>query len=195
MTGKIRGLHAGVAALIGAVALLAISQDWASLRIFAPGLPNVVELVSGQELAPLAAAALLAVLAASLALLALRRWAVYLVAGVMALAGLACMYGAVSYLVDPLARAVEVAGLGLAADVTVELATTGTVWPILLIGAGIGLLAVAVSLVVRMRFPGVVDAPTKYEQAKPAPSESGDAAIWDAQDGGLDLTTDRPHTT
>lgn len=195
MTSKMRTLHAGLAAPLAAVALLALSQGWATLQISAPGLPAVTELVEGQKLAPLAGAAMLAVLAAALALLALRRWAVYVIAGVMLAAALASTYGAASYLADPLTRALAVAGLRVAPDVSIELTNSGVVWAILLMGAGVGLAGVALSMVLRVRTGVTADLPTKYERTKPTSGEVGDTAIWDAQDGGMDLTSDRPKTT
>ena len=195
MTAKQRTLNAGLSALMAAIALLAISQDWATLEIRAPGLPIVVEPLRGQQLAPLAAAAMLAVLAASLALLALRRWAVYVVAVVFISSGLASVYGAARFLANPQDLAVATADLAVAADVLIEVAATGWVWPIFLTVAGLALIGIALSLVRLMRRRIRTDEPTKYERTQTAGEAPGEAAIWDAQDGGLDLTSDRPQQT
>jgi uncharacterized membrane protein (TIGR02234 family) len=180
--------------LFAAISLLAIAQDWAVLRISATGLPTVTESISGQQLAPLAAAVMLVVLAASLALLALRRWAVYLVVTVFLADSLTSIYGGVSYLTSPLARALGAANLGLAPDSGVTLEATGSAWPFVLIGSAVGLIGVSLSLIAQMRKRDSLALATKYERSMPHVDPQGDAAIWDAQDDGLDITGERPQS-
>lgn len=204
MSPKVRFMHATAAAVAAAVGLLALSQTWLNMRIAPPGLPTLVEAISGASLAPLASAALLAVLAASLALLALRRWAVYLVVLIYFFSAAVCVSTVVGYVRAPLDRAIAVSDslIGPETDVQVEASPYGAVF---LVATSVALIWVGVSLIWQSRReparPGAkVRGVSKYEKVTPKDADTSTSSasadidaqsLWDAQDVGVDLTTDK----
>jgi uncharacterized membrane protein (TIGR02234 family) len=194
-----RELGAAVLGAVGAGALALISggQPWAQVNAEreAP-LPPVHGMLSGADAAPLVPAAGLVLLAAAVALLAVRglgRAAVGLLmaaaGGVLAWSGVRALAGGLS------AASADIPGIGRAAGrVTVELTAA---WPVLavvagLLGVGAGLLAVLrggswPAMGRRYERDG---APTAAATRRPETDEDRAQAAWKALDRGDDPTRD-----
>lgn len=182
----------------GALALVAGGQPWARVAAARePPLPPVHSVLSGTDAAPLVPAAGLVLLAAAVALLAVRGPARVVVGLLMAAAGGVLTWSGVRALAGGLtAASTDIPGIGrLAGPVTVELSA---VWPVLallagLLGAGAGLLAVlrgrAWPAMGRRyeRDPAAASAPAVR---RPQTDEDRAQAAWKALDRGEDPTGD-----
>ena len=175
-------LGAGVA---GALALVAGGQTWAEATTERrPPLPPVVEVLSGADAAPLVPATGLVLLAAAVALLAVRAAGRVAVGLLMAVAGGVLTWSGVRALTGGLDDAAR----------TVDLSAG---WPVL--AAVAGLLGAAAGLLVVLRgrrWPGMG---RRYERTSPAPASAPAAArpetdedraqaAWKALDRGEDPT-------
>ena len=182
------------AAAAGALALLAGSQSWAAVTAErrAP-LPPVAGVLSGADAAPLVPATGLVLLAAAVALLAVRRAGRIVVGLLLATAGGVLAWSGVRALtggLDDAARGLPGVG-GPAGDVTVDVAAA---WPVLAVVAG--LLGVGAGLLVVLRSRSWPAMGRRYERAPgPAPTgrpetdEDRAQSAWKALDRGEDPTT------
>jgi uncharacterized membrane protein (TIGR02234 family) len=194
VTGR-RELVAVVAAAVvgGALALFAGGQDWVEITAQRrPPLPPVTAMATGGEVAPLAPAAGLVLLAAAGALLAVRglgRFAVGLLM-VVAGTGLAWSSGRVlagADVVTDRLRSLGVADTDLTTDVV-------HVWPVLaVLGGVLGIAAGVVTVFRGRRWPAMG---RRYERtgaaAPAAPEEHRTQSAWNALDRGEDPTEDPP---
>jgi uncharacterized membrane protein (TIGR02234 family) len=171
----------GGSVLAGALALIAGGQAWAVTTVErqAP-LPPVVETLSGSDAAPLVPATGLVLLAAGLALLAVRSAGRVAVGLLMAVAGGVLVWSGIRALTG-----------GLSADEgTTEVAAA---WPVLAVVAGV--LGVAAGLVVVLRGRAWPAMGRRYErtpeQAAPTRQDTDEdraQAAWKALDRGEDPT-------
>ncbi len=194
MSGR-RELGAALAgcALAGALALSAGGQAWSTVTVTRrPPLPPVTEVLTGSALAPLVPAAGLLLLAAAVAVLAVRGAGRAAVGVLVVLAGAALAWSGLQVLTggaDP----------GTAAPGerrTVELAAA---WPVLVLVAAVLAVAAGGLVLVRGRsWPGMG---RRYERgpgaapARPRTDEDRALDAWRALDRGDDPTedpTDRP---
>ena len=201
MSGR-RELTAAVlgAALAGALALIAGGQGWADVTVdrTAP-LPPVSAVVTGADAAPLVPATGLVLLAAAVALLAVRGAGRPVVGLLMAVAGGALGWSGIRALAGGLsAAAAELPGVGgaqgSAADIDVAAG-----WPVLALLAGVLGAAAGLLVVVRGRqWPGMG---RRYERpgaggeprpaaaaARPQTDDDRAQAAWRALDRGEDPT-------
>lgn len=185
------GLAVGGAVLAGALALVSGAQAWATVTADRRSpLPPVQAVVSGSDVAPLVPAAGLVLLAAAVALLAVRGVGRLVVGLLVAVAGGALAWSAVRALAGAVDRAArELPGLD---RVTSSEVAVG--WPVLCLVAS--LVAVAAGLLVVLRgrsWPGMG---RKYERSAVANAPSSAAmsdderaqAAWKALDRGEDPT-------
>jgi uncharacterized membrane protein (TIGR02234 family) len=176
------------AAAAGALALVSGGQDWAEVTAQrqAP-LPPVVAVLSGADAAPLVPAMGLVLLAAAVALLAVRSLGRVVVGLLMAVAGGVLAWSGVRALTGTLDAAV--AGIpagGTTTDVT-------AVWPVLAAVAGVLGAATGLLVVLRGRsWPGMG---RRYERgtgapaaARPQTDEDRAQTAWKALDRGEDPT-------
>ena len=171
------------AAVAGALALVSGGQAWAEVTAErqAP-LPPVVAVLSGADAAPLVPAMGLVLLAAAVALLAVRSLGRVVVGLLMAVAGGVLAWSGVRALTGTLDAAV--AGIpagGTTTDVT-------AVWPVL--AAVAGLLGAATGLLVVLRgrsWPGMG---RRYERGTGAPAADTPAAATPAADTPARTETD-----
>jgi uncharacterized membrane protein (TIGR02234 family) len=182
------------AAAAGGLALMAGGQRWADVTVErAAPLPPVSAVVTGADVAPLVPATGLVLLAAAVALVAVRgagRVVVGLLmavaAGVLGWAGLRGSTGGLD------AGAVHEAA-GRPADSIVELSVG---WPLLAVVAGVVGLAAGLLVVLRgRRWPGMGrryerSADTGATAARPRTDEERAQAAWQALDRGEDPTVD-----
>ncbi|TFV50268.1 Trp biosynthesis-associated membrane protein [Blastococcus sp. TF02A-35] len=190
-----RGLTVAVlgAAGAGALALSAAAQRWAAVTAArrAP-LPPVTGELSGSDAAPLVTAAGLVLLAAAVALLAVRGVGRAVVGLLTALAGGALLWSAVRVLGGGVADAAEdlpgIGGTGVT-SVDVDLSPA---WPVLALVAG--LLGVAVGLLATLRGRAWPAMGRRYERtAAPAVARTDEERAqeaWKALDRGDDPTVD-----
>ncbi|MGY1814116.1 Trp biosynthesis-associated membrane protein [Blastococcus sp. SYSU D00820] len=190
-----RELTAAVAgcAVAAALALSAGGQAWATVEVQRrPPLPPVVETVSGSALAALVPACALVVLAAAVALVAVRGTARVAVGLLTAVAGGVLAWSGLRVLVAGLDAADLPDGggasdTGLAVDVH-------TAWPLLTALAGV--LAVAAAVLTVLRGRGWAAMGRRYErsagaaEARSRPRTDDDVALdaWRALDRGEDPT-------
>ncbi|MQA34998.1 Trp biosynthesis-associated membrane protein [Modestobacter roseus] len=183
-------------ALAGGLALSTAGQGWADVTIVRePPLPPVDAVLTGSDAAPLVAACGLLLLAAAVAVIAVRGAARVLVGGLVALAGGAVVWSTAQAVRGGLSEvSTELPGVGRGGGpVTVDVAAG---WPALAVAAGV--LAVLVGLLVALRgrsWPGMG---RRYErtapgapparQARPATDEDRHQAAWKALDRGEDPT-------
>jgi uncharacterized membrane protein (TIGR02234 family) len=186
--GGRRELTAAVvsAAVAGGLALTAGSQVWAQVTVGrAAPLPPVRSTLSGADVAPLVPAAGLVLLAAAVALLAVRGAAraatgllIALAGGTLAWSGLRALIGGVR--VDDLG--------GAATEVAVD---PSTAWPVLAVVAGVMGIAAGGLAVLRGRtWPGMGQRYERTRAATTAPRSDEDRAqdAWKALDRGEDPT-------
>jgi uncharacterized membrane protein (TIGR02234 family) len=197
--GARRELTAAVlgAVLAGALALISGGQDWARVSVDRPPpLPPVTGVLTGADAAPLVPATGLVLLAAAVALFAVRGTGRLVVGLLMAVAGGVLAWSGVRALaggLDVAAAPLPGAGSARAGGASVDL-TAG--WPLLAVVAGV--LGVAAGLLVVLRgrrWPGMG---RRYErsgpsaegaaQARPQTDEDRAQAAWKALDRGEDPT-------
>lgn len=189
-------------AVAGGLALSAGGQPWAAVTVTRPApLPPVDAVVAGSALAPLVPAAGLLLLAAAVALFAVRSWGRVVLGVLVAAAGAALVTEAARALAG--AVAVDPADLGsqLGLD-RAEVAVDPSVgWPVLALLAGV--LGVLAGLLVALRgraWPGMGQ---RYQRTgsgtgpvgrraprRPETDEDRHQAAWKALDGGTDPTVD-----
>ena len=181
------------AALGAGLTLLVSGQGWATVTAVrrAP-LPPVSAVATGGELAPLAPAAALVLLAAAGALLAVRGTGRVLVGllAVVAGAGIAWSSGRVLAGADVVTTQLQAFGVP-ASDLAVDVAP---VWPVLAVAGGVlGVLAGLAAVVRGRRWPALG---RRYERAggtaapAPATQEQRAQSAWAALDRGDDPTAD-----
>jgi uncharacterized membrane protein (TIGR02234 family) len=178
-----RELAAAVGASVaaGALALIAGGQTWVETTLERqPPLPPVVEVLSGSDAAPLVPAAGLVLLAAAVALLAVRSAGRVVVGLLVAVAGGVLGWSGTRALTGTLEP-----GEGTA--------ETAAAWPVLAVVAGV--LAVAAGLLVVLRgrtWPGMgrryERTPEQAPPARPGTDEDRAQAAWKALDRGEDPT-------
>jgi uncharacterized membrane protein (TIGR02234 family) len=180
------------AALAGGLALSAGGQEWASAtEVRRPPLPPVTVAVLGSDAAPLVPAAGLVLLAAAVALLAVRGLGRVVVGLLMALAGGVLGWSGLRVLIGGLASAVAaLPGLGGPGDTAVAV-HVASAWPVLALLAG--LLGVAAGVVTALRGRGWPAMGRRYERdagaVLPARTDEDRAqAAWQALDRGEDPT-------
>lgn len=165
----------------GALALVAGGQTWVETTVERqPPLPPVVDVLSGSDAAPLVPATGLVLLAAAVALLAVRSAGRVVVGLLMAVAGGVLGWSGIRALAGDQGR-----GEG-----TTEITAA---WPLLAVGAG--LLGVAAGLVVVLRGRAWPDPGRRYERApeqavpdRPHSDDDRAQAAWQALDRGEDPT-------
>ena len=184
------------AVLAGGLALVAGGQSWARVTVDrSPPLPPVTGVLNGADAAPLVPATGLVLLAAAVALLAVRGAGRVVVGLLMAVAGGVLAWSGLRALTGGLdAAAADLPGVGgtRSAATTVDLAAG---WPALAVVAGV--LGVAAGLLVVLRgrsWPGMG---RRYERpgspaapARPQTDEDRAQAAWRALDRGEDPTAD-----
>lgn len=172
---------AGGSVLAGALALVAGGQAWAETTVERrPPLPPVVEVLSGADVAPLVPATGLVLLAAAVALLAVRSGGRVVVGLLMAVAGGVLGWSGVRTLTG-----------GVPADgATAEVAVA---WPVLAVVAGI--LGAAAGSVVVLRGRSWPEMGRRYERTPEEPGRAREEtdedraqAAWKALDRGEDPT-------
>jgi uncharacterized membrane protein (TIGR02234 family) len=196
VTRQRRELGAAVAgcALAGGLALSAGGQTWATVTVTrTPPLPPVTETLTGSSVAPLVPAAGLLLLAAAVAVLAVRGAGRLAVGALVALAGAALGWSALRVLVGGPDTATAGPGERRAADLAAA-------WPVLVVVAAVVAVAAGVLVAVRgRRWPAMG---RRYERtggaapasaAAPARARTDeDRAVdaWKALDRGDDPTED-----
>jgi uncharacterized membrane protein (TIGR02234 family) len=193
LTGAVLG---GVVA--GALALSAGGQEWASVTADrTPPLPPLADVLTGTEAAPLVPAAGLVLLAAALALLAVRGYGRAVVGLLMAAAGGVLGWSGVRALAGGLQNAsTEVPGVGrVSGPITVDISA---VWPTLTVLAGLVGIAAGLVAVLRGRsWPamgrryerdGTAAEPASPTARRPETDEDRAQAAWKALDRGEDPT-------
>jgi uncharacterized membrane protein (TIGR02234 family) len=171
----------GGAVAAGALALIAGGQTWAETTVERqPPLPPVVEVLSGSDAAPLVPAAGLVLLAAAVALLAVRSTGRVVVGLLMAVAGGVLGWSGIRALAG---------GLGTG-EGTAEISAA---WPVLAVVAGVLGGAAGLLTVVRGRaWPGMgrryERTPEEAAPARPVTDEDRAQAAWKALDRGEDPT-------
>lgn len=181
-------------ALAGALALSAGGQPWARVTVTRPlPLPPLAVVLTGSEAAPLVPATGLVLLAAGLALLALRGAGRIAAGLLMAVAGGTLGWSGVRALAGGLSEAsTELPAVGRGpGPVTVHVAAA---WPVLTVLAGV--LGVAAGLLVVVRGRGWPGMGRRYERDGAAPASVPPArtdderaqAAWRALDRGEDPT-------
>jgi uncharacterized membrane protein (TIGR02234 family) len=193
-------------ALAGALALSAGGQAWATVTAERrPPLPPVSAVLSGGEAAPLVPASGLVLLAAAVALLAVRGAGRLLVGLLMAVAGGVLVWSGLRVLAGGLdAAAAELPGVGqVPGPVTVGVSAA---WPVLatiagVLGAAAGLYAVLrgrawPAMGRRYERPGADGGAASASPSRPETDEDRAQAAWRALDRGEDPTDpeagDRP---
>ena len=182
-------------AAAGALALSSGGQGWADVTVTreAP-LPPVAVALTGGELAPLVPATGLLLLAAAVALFAVRGWGRTVIGVVVVAAGLTAAVSAVRVLAgglqvgpDDLPGQVGLRGATIAVDVPAG-------WPVLALVAGVLAVLGGVLVVLRgRRWPGMGQ---RYQRTgaaaprRPVTDEDRHQAAWKAMDGGTDPTDD-----
>jgi uncharacterized membrane protein (TIGR02234 family) len=190
------------AVVAGALALSAGGQTWATVTADRrPPLPPVTAVLSGGEAAPLVPATGLVLLAAAVALLAVRGAGRLLVGLLMAAAGGILVWSGLRALTGGLAdAAAELSGVGQApGPVAVDVSAA---WPVLATVAGV--IGVAAGLVAVLRGRGWPAMGRRYERPgsdagtagaptrRPETDEDRAQAAWKALDRGEDPTDPTP---
>lgn len=195
MSGPARrelGSVLGAVAVAGALALSAAGQSWASVTaVRSPPLPPVTVAVLGSDAAPLVPSAGLVLLAAAVALFAVRGAGRVVVGLLMALAGGVLGWSGLRVLTGGLAAATAtVPGLGGPHDTALSVHVAHT-WPVLVLVAGLLGVASGGAAVLRgRRWPGMG---RRYERdagavLPPRSDEDRAQAAWRALDRGEDPT-------
>ena len=180
------------AAVAGGLALSAGGQEWASVTaIRRPPLPPVTVAVLGSDAAPLVPAAGLVLLAAAVALLAVRGLGRVAVGLLMALSGGVLGWSGVRGLIGGLASATaSLPGLGGPRDTSLVVRVAHP-WPVVALLAGVLGVAAGVLAVLRgRRWPGMGRRYERDAGAVPPPRTDEDRAqaAWQALDRGEDPT-------
>ena len=180
------------AALSGGLALSAGGQEWASLTaVRRPPLPPVTVTVLGSDAAPLVPAAGLVLLAAAVALLAVRGLGRVAVGLLMALAGGVLAWSGVRILIGGLtSAAARLPGLGGPRDTSVVVRVAAA-WPVVALLAG--MLGVGAGMLAVLRGRGWPGMGRRYERdagadLPPRTDEDRAQAAWQALDRGEDPT-------
>jgi uncharacterized membrane protein (TIGR02234 family) len=197
-TGSRRELGAGIAGAVigGGLALSAAGQTWARVTgVRSPPLPPVTDTLTGGQVAPLVTATGLLLLAAAVALVAVRGAGRVAVGLLMAVAGGVLVWSGLRPLTGRLAaQAASLSSVGHSPDVVVTTSVRAA-WPVLAIVAGV--LGVLTGLLVVLRGrtwpamgrryerPGAAAAPAAR---RPATPEDRATAAWRALDRGEDPT-------
>jgi uncharacterized membrane protein (TIGR02234 family) len=174
----------------GALALVAGGQEWAEVTAARPEpLPPVVAVLSGADAAPLVPATGLVLLAAAVALLAVRAAGRVVVGLLMAVAGGVLAWSGVRALTGTL----TVTGVPAGGTTTTDIAA---VWPVLAVAAGV--LGAATGLLVVLRGRSWPAMGRRYERGtgahvdtapRTAPTDEDRAqSAWKALDRGEDPT-------
>ena len=189
MTTRKKVWAAFLSALLASVALLCLPQVWLRLELIEAGLPVVEESVTGSAIAQIGSPALLAVLAASLALLAVRGFWIYSIALLWLGAAGASAYVGLNFLLEPSKAAASAQSSALSSQSETLVAGISYLPAFVYTAACTSVLVVATWLAVmaRKRVADSKDS-TKYERDSYRKGASDHLAIWDAQDAGLDLT-------
>jgi uncharacterized membrane protein (TIGR02234 family) len=189
--GARRQLTAAVvgAALAGGLALFSSGQHWAEVTaVRRPPLPPVSGVLTGGDAAPLVPATGLLLLAAGLALVAVRGWARPVLGVVLAAAGAALGWAALR----PLTGHVDASAAHLPALADGTRVDVAAGWPVAVLIAA--LLAVAVGALVVLRGKGWHGMGRRYERgtaaaaARPATDDERRQDAWRALDRGEDPT-------
>lgn len=193
----------GAVVVGAALPLLAAGQEWATITAQRrPPLPPVTAVATGGDLAPLAPAAALVLLASAGALLAVRGAGRMLVGLLVVGAGAAVVWSSARVLGGADVVTTQLQALGVpGSDLVVDLAPT---WPVVAVAGGVlGVLAGLAAAVRGRRWPALG---RRYERPGGSPEGSGQPpaavsdeqraqAAWGALDRGEDPTTgpaDRP---
>lgn len=188
----------------GGLALSSGGQAWADVTVVrqAP-LPPYADVLTGSELAPLVPATGLLLLAAALALVAVRGWGRVLVGLLVVVAGVVLVVAGIRAVTG----AVQVSGGNLGSSVVglararIEV-SVGAGWPILAVLAGV--LGVGAGGLVALRgrsWPGLGrryerapgrGEPVRRRPSRPESAEDRHQAAWKALDSGDDPTDDEP---
>jgi uncharacterized membrane protein (TIGR02234 family) len=186
------GAVLAAAAVAGALALSAGGQSWASVTaVRPPPLPPVTVAVLGSDAAPLVPAAGLVLLAAGVALFAVRGLGRVVVGLLMAVAGGVLGWSGLRVLIGGLtSAAAAVPGLGGPRDTAVSVHVAHA-WPVLALLAGV--LGVVAGLAVVLRGRGWPGMGRRYErdaaaELPPRTDEDRAQAAWQALDRGEDPT-------
>ncbi|MGY1695860.1 Trp biosynthesis-associated membrane protein [Geodermatophilus sp. SYSU D00814] len=178
-------------ALAGALALTAAGQTWSTVTVTRrPPLPPVTEALTGSALAPLVPAAGLLLLAAAVAVLAVRGAGRAAVGALVVLAGAALAWSGLRVLTGA-------ADPGTAAPGERRTADLAAAWPVLcLVAAVVALAAGGLVLARGRRWPGMGGRYERTPAAAPAPArartdEERALDAWRALDRGDD-PTDEP---
>ena len=153
----------------------------------------VEEPLTGSAIAQIGSPALLVLLAASLALLAIRGFLIYVIVFFWFGAGGASAYVGLSFLLDPSQSSVDAAKSTLTSQGEILVAGVSYVRAAIYTVACVRVLVVATWLAVTAR-KRVAESQkaTKYERDSYRTGATDHLAIWDAQDAGLDLTKGAP---
>lgn len=181
-------------AVAGALAVFSGGQTWATLSAVRPApLPPVTEVLAGSAHAPLVPAAGLVLLAAAVALLAVRAGGRTAVGALMAVSGAALVWAAAR----ALAGGLRVAAAEVSVVVGTPVAEISAVWPAATVAAGVlGAVAGVVVVVRGRRWPAMG---SRYERgtapgaaapvaARPRTDEERAHLAWNALDRGEDPT-------
>ena len=197
-TGSRRELGAGIAGAVigGGLALSAAGQTWARVTgVRRPPLPPVTDALTGGQVAPLVTATGLLLLAAAVALVAVRGAGRVAVGLLMAVAGGVLVWSGLRPLTGRLAaQAAALSSVGHSPDVVVTTSVRAA-WPVLAVVAGV--LGVLTGLLVVLRGRTWPAMGRRYERPagaaapaprRPATAEDRATAAWRALDRGEDPT-------
>lgn len=190
--------------LAGGLALSSGGQVWADVTVVrAAPLPPYADVLTGGRLAPLVPATGLLLLAAALALIAVRGWGRVVVGLLVTVAGAVLVVAGVRVLTgshEVTAGDLSTSVVGLA-EARVEV-SVGAAWPVLAVVAG--LIGVGAGALVTMRgrswpalgrryerAPGQ-DGPVRRRADRSESAEDRHQAAWKALDSGDDPTEDEP---
>jgi len=196
------GLAIAGAVVAGGLALSSAGQTWARLTaVRRPPLPPVTDELSGGQVAPLVTATGLLLLAAGVALVAVRGAGRVVVGLLMALAGGTLIWSGLRPLTGRLgidAGSLSSVGGSPGAVLTTQV---HAVWPVLALVTGIVGVLTGLLVVLRGRTwpamgrryerPGPDGGATTPAAARPATAEDRASAAWRALDRGEDPTEDR----
>jgi uncharacterized membrane protein (TIGR02234 family) len=187
-------------AAAGALALSASGQRWLSVTVVRPRpLPPVVQTLSGGELVPLVPAGGLLLLAAAVAVLAVRGAGRVAVGVLVAAAGAGLLWSGLRGLTGGLADAASADAAGLAGEGSRVTGAVSAGWPAAVTAAGLLALLAGLLVAVRgRRWPGMgrryerpgAQPATTPARARPETPEDRHQAAWKALDRGEDPTED-----
>jgi uncharacterized membrane protein (TIGR02234 family) len=201
MTGRREfGVVLAAAALGAALTLFAGGQQWATVTAQRrPPLPPVTAAVTGGEVAPLAPAAALVLLAAAGALLAVRGAGRIAVGLLMVLAGAGIVWSSGRVLAGADVVTERLRSFGVpASDLATDVAPT---WPVVaVVGGVLGIVAGLLAVLRGRRWPAMGrryerpdgTAPDATRPARTLTDEQRAQSAWTALDQGRDPTSDPP---